>query len=185
MRGVSVWLFHLVACSRMVRYLSFVVVFQLLTLSLRMKEEFYLDKAFSDALLMNHFDGDHNTFGTVRRVADIYQWGNNVLWPGLLGNAGPWCGSVGTGGTFQSSIVPLLPSNLTHFKGGCNDDTWPDGDGPFHHIEATAPTVADVVDRFNQCANADAMCICHHVCMHACACAPSSCVWLAHGVTAM
>lgn len=49
-----------------------------------MQEEYFLDKAFSDALLLNHFDAHHNTFASIRRIADIYEWGNNVLWPGLL-----------------------------------------------------------------------------------------------------
>ena len=37
----------------------------------------------------NVFNGDLNKFFTMRRPADVWQWGNAVLWPGLLGNLGP------------------------------------------------------------------------------------------------
>ena len=53
------------------------------------KEEFYLDKMISDTLIENHFDSSHNTFLSIRRHADIWEWGNTVLWPGLMGNGPP------------------------------------------------------------------------------------------------
>ena len=43
----------------------------------------------SDTLIDNHFDSSHNTFLSIRRPADIWEWGNTVLWPGLMGN-GPY-----------------------------------------------------------------------------------------------
>ena len=62
-------------------YLVFVYVFQSLTGCFRMPQEFMLDKHVMDRIVENHFDSSHNTFETVRRVADIYEWGNTVLLP--------------------------------------------------------------------------------------------------------
>lgn len=59
-------------------YLGFVAVFQLLTSCIRAREEFYLDKHVMDRLVENHFDSSHNTFESIRRPADIWEWGNNV-----------------------------------------------------------------------------------------------------------
>ena len=56
----------------------------------------------------------------IRRIADIYEWGNKVLWPGLLGNTGPFCGDVGLPGFFRSASSD--GNSSTDFKGGCNDD---------------------------------------------------------------
>jgi len=113
-------------------YFMFVCTFQLLTESLRLKEEYFLDRTIADTFIENHFDSSHNTFESVRRTADIWEWGNNVLWPGLFGNAGPCDGDrVGT-------------SAKT-----CNDDAWPDGTGSFHLDGATPWTVAELVTRMD------------------------------------
>lgn len=32
----------------------------------------------ADTFIDNHFDSSHNTFNSIRRTADIYEWGNNV-----------------------------------------------------------------------------------------------------------
>ena len=53
-----------------------------------------MDKHVMDRFVENHFDSSHNTFESVRRIADIYEWGNNVLWPGFFGDMGP-CNEVG------------------------------------------------------------------------------------------
>ena len=116
-------------------YLGFVVVFQLLAQTMRANEEFQLNKLVQDRLIENHFDSSHNTFESVRRVADIYEWGNNVLWPGLLGDTGPCDGDA----------VGVLGSAKL-----CNDHTWPDGDGSFHLRSATPYTVAELVERMDQ-----------------------------------
>ena len=65
----------------------------------------------TDTFIENHFDSSHNTFETVRRPADIYEWGNNVLWPGFFANMGPCNSYVGQ------------PNNVD--VKGCNDDAWP------------------------------------------------------------
>ena len=49
-------------------YLAYVIVFQLLTASIRLKEEYHFDKMIADTFLDNHFDAAHNTFQTMRRV---------------------------------------------------------------------------------------------------------------------
>ena len=75
-----------------VLYSAFVLIFQMLTETLRNpKLEFYFDKMVSDTLIENHFDSSHNIFEDIRRTADFYEWGNYVLWPpGLFGNMGPF-----------------------------------------------------------------------------------------------
>ena len=95
-------------------YAAFVFVFQMLTETLRNpKLEFFFDKMFKDTIIDNHFDSSHNTFEDVRRIADIYEWGNYVLWPGLFGNLGPFA-DVGRPGEMAAK--------------GSIDQTWPDGD---------------------------------------------------------
>ena len=56
-----------------VLYFGFVIAVQMLTASLRLKEEYYLDKSFNDVLLSNVFDQDLNRFENVRRPADVYR----------------------------------------------------------------------------------------------------------------
>ena len=70
-------------------YLAFVLIFQQLANTLRLKEEYYMDKHVMDRFIDNHFDSSHNTFEPVRRIADIYEWGNNVLWPGFFSDTAP------------------------------------------------------------------------------------------------
>ena len=128
-------------------YFSFVLVFQTLVTSLRATEEYYLDKFFSDTFVENAFDAALNEFGDIRRVADVYEWGNTVLWPGLLGNMGPSCGDVGEGGLFNSSLEgPPVALPVA----GCRDNAWPDGEGSFHTRGATPWSVSELVRRFNQ-----------------------------------
>ena len=129
--GGVLWLLNTVTLQTIL-YFLFVAAFQLLTESLRMKEEYFFDRVIVDTFLSNHFDASHNTFESVRRVADIWEWGNNVLWPGLLGNAGP-CDADGVGDNPKA----------------CNDDAWPDGGGPFHMREATPFSVDELVTRMD------------------------------------
>ena len=117
-----------------VLYMLFVVIFQTLAQTLRLPAEYHLDKHVMDRLVENHFDSSHNTFETVRRVADIYEWGNNVLWPGLFSDQGPCHGYVGH------------PSR----EKTCNDDAWPDGEGSFHLEGATPYGIAELVRRMDQ-----------------------------------
>ena len=79
-------------------YFGFVIIFQSLANTLRIKQEYYLDKHVMDRIVENHFDSSHNTFESVRRIADIYEWGNNVLWPGLFADMGP-CNGVSSART--------------------------------------------------------------------------------------
>ena len=89
-----------------------------------------------DRFVENHFDSSHNTFESVRRIADIYEWGNNVLWPGFFADMGPCSEDVG------------LPSALG--AKGCNDDAWPDGEGSFQVNGATPLGLDELVKRMDQ-----------------------------------
>ena len=110
-------------------YIVFVYVFQTLAETVRQpKLEFYFDKMIQDTFVENHFDGSHNAFSDVRRLADIWEWGNNVLWPGFFANAGP-CGDVGNRNGIKT----------------CNDDAWPDGEGSFHMDGATPFSIPELV----------------------------------------
>ena len=74
------------------------------------------DKHVMDRIVENTFDSAHNTFESIRRTSDIWEWGNTVLWPGLLGDDGP-CDSAAIGSRRTSKT--------------CTDEAWPDGDGVF------------------------------------------------------
>lgn len=116
-------------------YLVFVIVFQNLAGTMRRREEYYMTMHVMDKFVTTPFDSQHNTFETIRRVADIYEWGNQVLWPGFFGDAGPCNPFVG------------LPNTL--LNKGCNDDAWPDGDGPHHLVGATPLELDELVRRMD------------------------------------
>ena len=121
-----------------------------------------LDERFHETFLRNRFDQYLNNFQLIRRPADIYEWGNQVLWPGLFGEAGPSCGHVGAGGHFASWSVHAASGagaggsgeagsgSAMDFKGGCNDDGWPDGEGAFGARGRRSWTMDDLVDNANQ-----------------------------------
>ena len=100
----------------------------------------------------NVFDGDLNKFFTIRRPADIWQWGNAVLWPGLLGNLGPECSQQqDEGDRFQSADMAGTTNLTRPGSSFCNNDLLPDGEGYLGTGGGgTPPTVAEVVDRMNQ-----------------------------------
>ena len=110
-------------------YIAFVYIFQTIAETVRLpKLEYYFNKQIADVFLENHFDGSHNAFGDIRRVGDIWEWGNTVLWSGFYSNGGPCTDDIGA-------------RNSTIGTKGCNDDAWPDGEGSFHLEEATPYTV--------------------------------------------
>ena len=117
-------------------YLIFVVIFQSLADCMRMPEEYYFDKLVGNRIIENYFDSAHNSFVSVRRIADIYEWGNNVLIPGLFADMGPCTEDVG------------LPSGLGPKT--CNDDAWPDGEGSFQVSGATPLGLDELVKRMDQ-----------------------------------
>lgn len=117
-------------------YLAFVIIFQQLASSVRNPREYYLDKHVMERLLTSQFDASHNTLMSVRRIADIYEWGNQVLWSGLLGDMGPCNPEVG----MRDAIVHK----------GCNDDAWPDGEGHFYMRNATPYAMGELVERMDQ-----------------------------------
>lgn len=69
------------------QYIVFLVAFQSLTGTIRKPSEFYFDKYLTDTFIVNTFDAAHNRFADVRRISDIWEWGDNVLVPGLFSNA--------------------------------------------------------------------------------------------------
>ena len=78
-----------------------------------MKEEYFFDRAIADMLIENHFDSSHNTFESIRRVADIYEWGNNVMIPGLFANSGPCASFVGATSAFASATDRPSPTDFS------------------------------------------------------------------------
>ena len=77
------------------------------------------------------------------------RWGNQVLWPGLFVDAAPGCGDIGPAGHFRSAD-PMAQNATGSFKGGCNDETWADGDGVLSRRGATGFTIDELVSRMNQ-----------------------------------
>jgi len=122
--------------AQTILYMIFVVLFQNLASCMRLREEFLVDKHVMDRIVENHFDSSHNTFESIRRTADIYEWGNNVLWPGLFGDMGPCNSDVGLPDTLQNK--------------GCVDEAWPDGEGSFQGSGATPFGIDDLVERMDQ-----------------------------------
>ena len=130
------------------------------------QKEFLFHKQVTDMLINNHFDSSHNSFHSIRRISDIYEydpppkantshcmyrlcarWGLKVLWPGLLGNAGP-CAPTGQDLDFRSSQSMFAPSSSSVRVGlkGCVDYAWPDGAGPFHLASATPYSIDELVE---------------------------------------
>mmetsp|Transcript_52816 Transcript_52816/g.136768 ORF Transcript_52816/g.136768 Transcript_52816/m.136768 type:complete len:894 (+) Transcript_52816:64-2745(+) len=134
-----------------IMYIVYVFIFQILADAVRAPTEFFFDKMIADTFIENMFDSSHNTFGSIRRVPDIWEWGDQVLIAGLLGNLGPCTSDVGAEGLLDS-WGPEGPMNLTRIYAGkgCNDDVWPDGGGSFHLEGATGWTVEEVMQRMDQ-----------------------------------
>ena len=117
-----------------IMYIAFVYIFQTIAEAVRLpKLEYYFNKQIVDVFLDNHFDGSHNAFNDIRRVADIWEWGNTVLWSGFYSNGGPCTADIGD----RFGVK------------GCNDDAWPDGEGSFHLDGATPYTVPELVRRMD------------------------------------
>ena len=97
-------------------YFGFVIIFQSLNGTLRTDKEFYMTKRVMQDFVFEDFDTSHNSFVSIRRVADIYEWGNRVLFPSLFGRTEP-CNpdTVGALGTPKT----------------CTDHAWADGEGSF------------------------------------------------------
>ena len=84
------------------------------------QQEFLFHKMVLDTLIENHFDSSHNTLFSVRRTADVYEWGYNVLWPGLFGNAGP-CYTTGVDLVFGSSTSTVQNATSSRMLKVCVD----------------------------------------------------------------
>ena len=68
--------------------------YPLLSQGLRSPSEFFLYKQLDDAFLSRAFDargsssrGSGATFGSIQRASDVWDWGRQVLLPGLLDDA--------------------------------------------------------------------------------------------------
>ena len=108
--------------------------------NVRSINEAYLTKHVADTFVHNHFDSSHNTFLDLRRPADVWEWGNNVLWPGLMDNNGPCDDSFAHTlvGVPAGSIASTLKLNRSCTEG------WADGSGSFHLETPTPWTVAEL-----------------------------------------
>ena len=95
------------------QYILFLFTFQSLVGTLRKPEEFYLDKFISDTFIANTFDSNHNTLASIRRVADIWEWTNTVITPGLFSNAdaGEWWPD-GDGSFHLEGATPLSTADI-------------------------------------------------------------------------
>ena len=98
-------------------YMLFVTVYQSLSGTLRIPTEYYTHKHVMDTFVDAPFKSGHahRDFMSIRRLADIYEWGNRVLLPGLFWNTGPCSEYVGAEGGLEAKT--------------CNDEAWPDGEG--------------------------------------------------------
>ena len=111
-------------------YMAFVLIFQMLANSLRDPQEYHVDIRLMEDFVLENFDSSHNTFESIRRFADVYEWGNQVLWPSLFANIEP-CNPASVG----SRATPKT----------CNDLTWPDGEGAFGSQGASSFNVSELV----------------------------------------
>ena len=113
---------------RLFLHICMVVCLMGVSLEIRSVDEMFMTKHVTDTFVANHFDSSHNTFLDIRRPPDVWEWGNNVLIPGLLGNNGPCDGTMNWG--VMSAPVGQIASTLTSQR-TCVEG-WPDGDGSFH-----------------------------------------------------
>lgn len=128
-------------------FCTFVGVLVFMSRLLVTQQEFLFHKHVSDLILYNHFDASHNNYFSIRRAPDVWEWGSVVLWPGLLGNAGP-CTTTGMDLGFRSSRSTVVENSTTQALAlkGCLDNSWPDGSGEFHLASPTPYTTAEIVE---------------------------------------
>eukprot|EP00966_Prymnesium_polylepis_P131589 3043448-Prymnesium_polylepis.1 len=100
--------------AQMLVYIACLVTLFAYVAKLRVPDEYFLWNRLENTFVENTFDDAHNTFRTVRRIADIYEWGNNVFIPGLLGNAGPCAADVGAVRADRQNLRhTLAPSRMS------------------------------------------------------------------------
>ena len=75
----------------MALYLLLIVLFQLIGNNLRHSSEYFTTKYITDVLLEAPFTEGNpdDIFMGVGEISDIYDWGDNVLWPGLFKDSYP------------------------------------------------------------------------------------------------
>lgn len=99
------------------QYIVFLIAFQSLTGTIRKPDEFYFDKYLTDTFISSPFDADHNRFGDVRRIADIWEWQRTVLTPGLFSNAPEGEAMPDGDGIFSSAnATPLSTAQLVELN---------------------------------------------------------------------
>ena len=72
--------------TQMALYILMIVLFQLIGNNLRNSSEYFTTKYITDVLLEAPFTEGNpdDMFMGIGEISDIYDWGDNVLWPGLL-----------------------------------------------------------------------------------------------------
>ena len=75
-------------------------------------EEYYFNKAVMSRFVTAPFDDLNRDFMHIRRVSDIYEWGNRVLLPGLFWGAPPCNESEITAGRDSSQLIKRYYAKL-------------------------------------------------------------------------
>ena len=78
--------------TQMFLYVLYIALFQLISTEMRRSSEFFTTKYINDVFLEAPFSGFENpddTFMGIGEISDVYDFGDNVLWPGLFKDSYP------------------------------------------------------------------------------------------------
>ena len=93
--GKSVGLFYRIIshdATQMLLYVLYIILFQLISTEMRRSSEYFTTKYINDLLLEQPFsewDNPEDMFMGIGEVEDVYDFGDNVLWPGLFQDTYP------------------------------------------------------------------------------------------------
>jgi len=78
--------------TQMLLYIVYIILFQLISTEMRRSSEYFTTKYINDVLLEAPFSGYDNPediFMGIGELSDVYDFGDNVLWPGLFQDTYP------------------------------------------------------------------------------------------------
>ena len=111
--------------AQTLQYIVMLYCFQALAATIRIAEEFYLDKHLGSMIVGNAFDDHHRTLVDVRTFDHVYKWMSNTMVPALFHNAAEGQAWPDGDGTF--SLLGATPYTVDEMVDDANTFSMPQG----------------------------------------------------------
>ena len=119
--GKSVGLFYRIIAhdaTQMLLYVIYIILFQLISTEMRRHSEYFTTKYINDVLLeapFSEWENPEDVFMGIGEIVDVYDFGDNVLWPGLFQDTYPHELSTDGGGQPIKYTPTELAANMDRF----------------------------------------------------------------------